>query len=185
MGDNNTSAPGDRPTISPPPVSSLVVLKGKLVSEAMDPYGCEFLHQKLREKKPEDIQIIFSEVKDHICMLMLNRLGSHLLQKLYEVLDEEQMTQLVSSDTADVRLLVYVCLDPQGSQSMQEFMGLMTPKQIFHMISFLTYFMVPLINHQFGSRIIGHCFNIFPAPADETEVFATKFHPRFLNSPYL
>ncbi|XP_073018692.1 putative pumilio homolog 13 [Primulina eburnea] len=37
------------------------------------------------------------------------------------------------------------------------------------MISFFTYFMVPLVNHQFGSRVIGRCFNIFPAPADETE----------------
>ncbi|XP_075512688.1 pumilio homolog 12-like [Primulina tabacum] len=169
MGDDNTSALGDRPTNGPPSVSSLEDLKGKLLSEAMDPYGCEFLHQKLRERKLEDIHIIFSEVKDHICVLMLSPLGSDFLQKLYEVLDKEQMAQLVSSATADVRLLVDVCLDSQGSESMQEFIGLMTPKQIFHMIWFFTYFMVPLVNHQFGSRVIGRCFNIFPAPADETE----------------
>lgn len=167
MGDNDSSAPGDRPTNCPLPVSSLEDLKGKLVSESMDPYGCQFWHHKLQERKREDIRMIFSEVKDLICQLMLDNLGSYLLQKLYEVCDEEQMTQLVYSVTANVRLLMDVCMDSQGSESMKKFLGLMTPKQIFHMISVFTYVTVPLVNHQFGSRVIDHCFKIFPG--DETE----------------
>lgn len=107
--DNNSSAsPGDRSTNRSPHVSSLEDLKGKLLSEAMDPYGCQFLHQKLQERKPEDIRMIY------ICILMLDKLGSYLLQKLYEVCDEEQMTQLVSSVTVFVRLLMDICMDSQG-----------------------------------------------------------------------
>lgn len=94
-------------------------------------------------------------------MLMLDKRGSYLLQKLYEVCDQEQITQLVYSVTVHVHLLMDVCMDSQGSESMQKFLSLMTPNQIFHMISVFTYLTVPLVNDQFGSRVINHCFNIF------------------------
>lgn len=108
MDVNNTSAhvpAGDGPTDRQPLIFSLEDLKGNLFSE---------LHKKLQERKPEDVQMIFSAVKDCICKLMVHRLGSSVIQKLFQVCDEEQMNQLVSSITANVSLLMSVCLNPQG-----------------------------------------------------------------------
>lgn len=116
---NNTPFPaGDRPSIHHlPPLSPIYFSldwKGKVFWQAMDPLGCQVFHQKLQTRKPEDVQMIFSEVKDQICVLMFDRLGSYVIQKLFEVCDEEQMTQLVSSVTANVRFLKAVCCSSQG-----------------------------------------------------------------------
>ncbi|XP_075494027.1 putative pumilio homolog 8, chloroplastic isoform X2 [Primulina tabacum] len=163
MAVNHTTVPvsaGDGPTDRQPPISSLEDLKGNVFSEAMDQYSCQFLHQKLQERRQEDVQMIFSEVKDCICKLMVHRLGSSVIQKLFEVCHEEQMNQLVSSVTANVSLLI--------SESMKKFLDcLVTRKQISHMMAVFSYFTVPLVNNQFGSIVIGHCFRIFPA--EETE----------------
>ncbi|XP_073147508.1 pumilio homolog 12-like isoform X2 [Henckelia pumila] len=167
MDVDNPSPPvaaGDGPTNS-----SLENLRGKVFSEAaMDECSCEFLHQKLQEKKPEDIQMILSEVKDCICDLMIHRWGSYVIQKLFHVCDEEQMNQLVSLITANVSLLMSVCLHPQGSESMKKFLEcLITQKQISYMIAVFSYFTVPLVENQFGSVVVGHFFRIFPA--EDTE----------------
>ncbi|XP_073309464.1 pumilio homolog 12-like isoform X2 [Primulina huaijiensis] len=136
MDVNNTTVPvsaGDGPTDRQPPISSLEDLKGNVFSEAMDQYSCQFLHQKLQERKPEDVQMIFSEVKDCICKLMVHRLGSSVIQKLFEVCHEEQMNELVSSVTANVSLLI--------SESMKKFLDcLVTRKQISHMMAVFSYF---------------------------------------------
>ncbi|KZV44556.1 pumilio12-like [Dorcoceras hygrometricum] len=149
--------------------SSLEDLKGRVFLEAMDRDGCEFLGRKLDERKPEDIQMIFSEVKDHIHTLMYDRFGNDVVQKLFEVCNEEQMSQLVFSVTADDHLLMAVCLDPQGCQSMQKFVEcLMAPEQISLMISTFRRITVPLVNNQIGSRVIQHALSVFPA--QETEI---------------
>lgn len=120
MFDNNTSAPvpaGYRPSHPQQPkpaVYFLEELKGKVFWEAMDPNCYHFLCQVLEKRKPEGVQMIFSEVKDQISVLMLDRFGCCVIQKLYEVCDEEQMNQLVFSVTANVDVLMAVCLNSQG-----------------------------------------------------------------------
>ncbi|XP_073133297.1 pumilio homolog 12-like [Henckelia pumila] len=136
-------------------------LKGKVLSIAKDPDGCQLLRQKLLEGRLEDTQIIFSELKDGICALMMDPFGGVVTGKLFEVCDEEQMNELVSSITSDVRLLMSLCLHSQGPQYLRIFLEcLRTPEQISHVISVLT---VPLARDEIGSRVISHCFDIFPA----------------------
>ncbi|XP_075492588.1 pumilio homolog 12-like [Primulina tabacum] len=121
----------------------------------MDPNCCHFLHQVLERRKPEEMQMIYSELKDQICVLMLDRFGSYVIQKLYEVCDEEQMNQLVFSVAANVDVLMAVCLNSQGSKSMKKFLEcLMTPEQISHMISIFQRLTVPLVNNEIGVEII-------------------------------
>ncbi|XP_073065191.1 pumilio homolog 12-like isoform X2 [Primulina eburnea] len=196
MLDNNTSAPvpaGYRPTSHlkqpHPAVYFLEELKGKVFWEAMDPNCCHFLHQVLERRKPEGMQMIYSELKDQICVLMLDRFGSYVIQKLYEVCDEEQMNQLVFSVTANVDVLMAVCLNSQGSKSMKKFLDcLMTPEQISHMISIFQRLTVPLVNNEIGVEVIRHCFDIFPAKqtqiinviADNLFEIATKESGSFL-----
>ncbi|XP_073128598.1 pumilio homolog 12-like [Henckelia pumila] len=135
-----------------------------VVSEAMDQHGCRSLCQRLHEGKPEDIQMILSEVKDHIYRLLHDRFGNNVIQKLFEVCDQQQMSQLVSAVTAHGHLLMSVCLHPQGSQSIQKLVQcLMEPEQISRMISIFRHITVPLVNNQIGSRVIQRCLSIFPA----------------------
>ncbi|XP_073136805.1 pumilio homolog 12-like [Henckelia pumila] len=99
---------------------------------------------------------------------MTHRLGSYVIQKLFEVCNEEQMNHLVSSITGNVSLLMSACLNPQGSESMKKVLEcLKTRKQICYMMVVFSYLTVPLVNNQFGSLVIGHCFHIFPA--EDTE----------------
>ncbi|XP_073017177.1 uncharacterized protein [Primulina eburnea] len=159
--------------------SSIEDLKGRVFSEPISQYGCRLLRQKLDERKPEDIQMIFSEVKDHVHTLMSDRFGNSVIQKLFEVCDQDQMSQLVSLFTADRDLLSAVCLEPQGYQSMQKFVEcLMAPEQISGMISIFRQITVRLVNNPIGSRVIRHCLEIFPV--EETEVFVAQLHPIFL-----
>lgn len=166
-------AAGGRPSIhylpQLPPTYLSLDWKGKVFWQAMDPFGCQVFHQKLQARKPEDVQMIFSEVKDQVCVLMFDRFGSYVIQKLFQVCDEEQMTQLVSSVTADVRFLEAVCCSSQGSESMIHFFKcLITQEHIYDIISGFQQVTVRLAKDRFGSVVIGSCFRSFPIPAEET-----------------
>lgn len=175
--DDNSASFGDTPTNLQPPVSSLKDLKGKVLSEARNQHGCKFLHQKLQERKPEDIQMIFTDLKGHIGMLMLDEFGSYVIQKLFDVCNEEQMNQMVFSVAADLDLLMSVCLDSRGSQSMMKFVEcLSTRNQLSQLIYAFKEIMVELVTHPIGCRVIGHCYEFFDLPAKLAEVFITEFH---------
>ncbi|XP_073036169.1 pumilio homolog 12-like isoform X2 [Primulina eburnea] len=152
-----TSAAANPPALPRVP-HSLEDWKGELFWKAMDPIDSSYLCRILRHRKPEDIQLIFSEVKDQICALMLNGIGSSLIICLCGVCDEQQMNQMVSSLTADAHILMLVCLNSHG-----------TPKQMYDVISTLLPFMARLVKHQFGYRVIGHFVRIFPKHAKETQ----------------
>ncbi|XP_073294653.1 pumilio homolog 12-like isoform X2 [Primulina huaijiensis] len=152
-----TSAAVNPPALPPVP-HSLEDWKGELFWKAMDPIDSSYLSRILRHRKPEDIQLIFSEVKDQICALMFDGIGSSLIICLCGVCDEQQMNQMVSSLTADAHILMLVCLNSHG-----------TPKQIYDVISTLLPFMARLVKHQFGYHVIGHFVRIFPKHAKETQ----------------
>ncbi|XP_073124538.1 pumilio homolog 12-like isoform X2 [Henckelia pumila] len=133
------------------------------ISKAMEQHRWLLFLQKLQEGKPEDIQTIFSEVKDYTCKLMFDPSGSEVILKLFQVCDEERKKQLVFSLTADAQLFISLCLHSQGCESLKKFLGVMTPNQVSHIMNVFSYFTVPLVNHQIGCQVIHHCFKIFPA----------------------
>ncbi|XP_073021752.1 pumilio homolog 12-like isoform X2 [Primulina eburnea] len=154
--------------------------KGKVFWKAMLDYGhSSFLCAVLERRKPKDIRMIFSEVKDQVCMLMFDGYGSNLIVKLAKVCDEQQMNKLVSSVTANVNLLKALCLDPQGSESMKKFLPcLRTPEQISRMISVFSSLTVPLLKDGFGSGVISYCFHVFPT--EETQPIVDVITDNFL-----
>lgn len=171
--DNSASA-GDRPTNLQLQVSSLEDLKGKVLLEAMNESGCEFLTKTLGRMKPDDTQMIFSEVEGHVGMLMTHRFGSKVIQKLFAVCNDEQMEQLVSSITADEQLLMAICLDSLGSQSMIKLLHCITTmKQLVYFIHGVKYIIVMLMKHPIGSSVIRQYFIAFPGA--KTEVFINNF----------
>ncbi|MCI67065.1 pumilio domain-containing protein, partial [Trifolium medium] len=55
----------------PPPL-----WKGKVVSMAMDPCNCKYLQTKIDERDPIYVELILSEVKDYLHMLMTDPFGN-------------------------------------------------------------------------------------------------------------
>ncbi|XP_073063807.1 pumilio homolog 12-like [Primulina eburnea] len=173
MYECDTSAPDspvNRPIPPLPPVPySLDDWKGELFWKAMDRIDHSYLRLILQHRKLEDIQLIFSELKDQICPLMFNRFGTSVILDLCEVCDEQQMNQLVSSLTADAHLLMLVCLNSHGHQAVLVLLArLRTPKQKSDVIYALQPLVAQLVNHQFGSGVIGVILRIFRKTAKET-----------------
>lgn len=94
--------------------SSLENLRGKLFMEAKDQYGCRSLQKKLEGGNPEEIQFIFSELKEHVRELMVDQFGNYLMQKFFEICNEQQMNQLLLLVISDDRALLAICLDMHG-----------------------------------------------------------------------
>ncbi|KAJ7946127.1 Pumilio-like protein [Quillaja saponaria] len=53
--------------------SSIEEVRGQVISVAQDAFGSRFLQKKLDEGKPDEFELIFSEVKGQLHELMLNR----------------------------------------------------------------------------------------------------------------
>ncbi|XP_073288314.1 putative pumilio homolog 7, chloroplastic isoform X2 [Primulina huaijiensis] len=158
MYECDTSAPDpavNRPIPPLPPVPySLDDWKGELFWKAMDRIDHSYLRLILRHRKLEDIQLIFSELKDQICPLMFNRFGASVILDL----------------TADAHLLMLVCLNSNGHKAVLVLLAcLRTPKQKSDVIYALQPLVAQLVNHQFGSGIIGVILRIFHKTAKETQ----------------
>lgn len=116
------SANSDTPLVSSLPSSpvlqsshpSLEKLKGRVAVAATSQNLYRVLHGVLDERKPDLIEMIFLEVKDYVDELMENQFGNHVIQKLFEVCSEAQMTQLILSLIRNQRRLLGLCFHPVG-----------------------------------------------------------------------
>ncbi|XP_073127698.1 pumilio homolog 12-like [Henckelia pumila] len=177
--DDTIASAGDRPSNG----KCLQDFKGKVLSEAMNPDGCEFLKQKLLEMNPEDIQMIYSEVKYNASLLMMDRVGNNVIQMLFAVCDDEQMDEMVFSLTLDAGLLLAICLDSQGSQSMLKLIDCLTTwRLVLGFVLPLKEITLQLATHPIGSNVIRGCFLAFEAYSEPIlEKLAENFLPIALN----
>ncbi|KAK3012334.1 hypothetical protein RJ639_011635 [Escallonia herrerae] len=137
-------------------------LEGKMSVWAKDQYGCLFLQKKVEEGKPEDIELIFSELKDHIGELMVDQFGNYLIQKLFELCNEEQMTQILISVIRDDHSLKNICHDTHGTSAMQKFLEhLTTHDQRSLVVAVLSGITVDLTKSTQGHHVIEHCLKFF------------------------
>ncbi|XP_073136671.1 pumilio homolog 12-like [Henckelia pumila] len=163
-------APSANSPSLPPVPQSLEDWKGELFWKAMDLDGYRSFWRILEHRKPEHIQLVFSELKNQICPLMFDRFGGSVIICLSEVCDEPQMNELVSSLVADAQLLMLVCLNSNGYLWVLKFVErLRTPEQMSDVISALQPLVPRLVKGQFGHHVIGHFFDIFPKHAKETQ----------------
>lgn len=104
------------PNWSQEPLNSLSVadLSGKIASLAKDQYGCRFFQRALEVEPKEFIDLIFSEVLQHVAHLMLDPYGNYVIQKLVEVCSEDQRTQILLLWTKNPFLFVTLCLHSRG-----------------------------------------------------------------------
>lgn len=99
---------------SQPNYSSLIEAQGCIYEIAKDQQGCRFLQRMFDEGTPEDVQVIFNEIIDHIVELMVNPFGNYLMQKLLEVCTEEQRMKILLVVTEEPGQLVRISLNTHG-----------------------------------------------------------------------
>ncbi|KAF6139353.1 hypothetical protein GIB67_021563 [Kingdonia uniflora] len=87
---------------------------GNIYALAKDQNGCRFLQKKSTEGNLEDINKIFNEIIGHIVELMTDPFGNYLVQKLVEVCDENQRTEILHAVTRTPWDLLIISKDMHG-----------------------------------------------------------------------
>ncbi|XP_039040357.1 putative pumilio homolog 7, chloroplastic [Hibiscus syriacus] len=125
---------------------------------AKDQHGCRFLQRLFDEGNPEDLEVIFKEIIDHVVELMMNPFGNYLMQKLLEVCSEEQRTQILLMATEEPGQLVRISLNTHGTRVVQKLIEtLKTRQQISLVISALEPGFLSLIKDLNGNHVVQRC----------------------------
>ncbi|KAK9077203.1 hypothetical protein SSX86_005539 [Deinandra increscens subsp. villosa] len=142
--------------------ASVKDIRGRIRMVAKDQEGCQFLQTKCEGGKPEDIEMIFDEVKDHIFELMTDASMNYLAQKLFKVCNERQMTHIVVSVISDDNNLTNICLNSHGTRAMQKLIELLkTPEHRSLIVSALRKITLTLTKNTNGQHVIQNCLKSF------------------------
>ncbi|KAF6140699.1 hypothetical protein GIB67_013992 [Kingdonia uniflora] len=125
---------GDNPSALPLKYNSLSEVRGYIYFIAKDQNGCRFLQRKFDEGGSQELQIIFNEIIDHVVELMMNPFGNYLMQKLFDVCNEEQRMQIILMVTSQPGKLVMISLNTHGSALEPGFLDLINDINGNHVI---------------------------------------------------
>ncbi|KAL3538630.1 hypothetical protein ACH5RR_001996 [Cinchona calisaya] len=138
--------------------SSLAEAQGYMYHIAKDQHGCRFLQRMFDEGTPQDVQIIFVEIIDHVVELMMNPFGNYLMQKLLEVCNEEQRMQILLRVTAKPGELIRISLNTHGTRVVQKLIEtLKSRQQISLVIAALEPGFLALIKDLNGNHVVQRC----------------------------
>ncbi|KAK3231270.1 hypothetical protein Dsin_003151 [Dipteronia sinensis] len=136
--------------------------RGHFLALAKDHTGCRFLQKSMTSTTKEELDMIFLELIDHVCDLMVDPFGNYVLQKLVEVCSDEQRTHILLMLTKNNFQLVRICLDMHGTRAVQRLMeNLTTPQQISLVTAALSTGAVALTKDMNGHHVIQHCLKYF------------------------
>ncbi|XP_054804103.1 uncharacterized protein LOC129307233 [Prosopis cineraria] len=138
--------------------NSLAEVQGYIYLLAKDQHGCRFLQRVFDEGTPQDVQVIFSEIIEHVVELMMNPFGNYLMQKLLDVCTEEQRMQILLMITKEPGQLVRISLNTHGTRVIQKLIEtLKTKQQILLAVSVLEPGFLALIKDLNGNHVIQRC----------------------------
>ncbi|KAJ9175198.1 hypothetical protein P3X46_013776 [Hevea brasiliensis] len=142
--------------------TSLEQVKGRVALISRDQEGCRFLQRKIDERKPEQTEMIFLELKDHLCDLVVDQFANYVVQKLFGACNEEQMSQLLLCLIKNEQKLLDICIHPHGTRAMQKMIEHMrTPEQRSLLISAMKCIALSLCKNHNGHHVIQQCFKYF------------------------
>ncbi|VVB08593.1 unnamed protein product [Arabis nemorensis] len=95
-------------------LESMVGIYGSVYLMAKDQMGCRLLQKFVERGGFLDSMIIFEEVINHVIELGTDQFGNYFLQKLIQVCNEEQRTQILIMFTSKPGLLVTISLNTYG-----------------------------------------------------------------------
>ena len=93
---------------------SLGDLRGHILYLAKDQYGSKFLQYKLKNPKEGEIEMVLSEVMQHLCELMQHQFGNYVYQRLVEACNENQRTRIILAVTQSRVQFSGLCLNSYG-----------------------------------------------------------------------
>ncbi|KAF7803710.1 putative pumilio-like protein 7, chloroplastic [Senna tora] len=154
-----------------PEYNSLAEAQGYIYLLAKDQHGCRFLQRVFDEGTPQDVQVIFNEIIGHVVELMMNPFGNYLMQKLLDVCNEEQRTQILLMITEEPGQLVRISLNTHGTRVVQKLIEtLKTRQQISLAVSVLEPGFLALIKDLNGNHVVQRCLQCL-GKEDNTFIF--------------
>ncbi|PNY04145.1 pumilio domain-containing protein [Trifolium pratense] len=154
------------PAPMPRPNFPLPSWKGKVVSMAMDPCNCKYLQTKIEEGNPVYVELILSEVKDSLYMLMTDPIGNDLIKKIFEArrsITWQQMDFVVYLIISNDQKLKDVCMDNHGTWVMQVMLeNITSPFMKVVVVYTIKRITAALMKNFNGSHVIVQCVKLFP-----------------------
>ncbi|MCO5579724.1 hypothetical protein L7F22_033584 [Adiantum nelumboides] len=174
-----------QPSNPPPKYTTLKEIEGHIYGIAKDQHGCRFLQRKFEEGVSEDVHKIFVEIIDHVVELMTDPFGNYLVQKLLEVCDETQRTEILYKVTSTEQL-VTISLNMHGTRAVQKLIETLSlAEQVRLVVGSLKQGVVTLIKDLNGNHVVQRCLQrlstedsqfIFDAAASHCVEIATHRH---------
>ncbi|KAK9289370.1 hypothetical protein L1049_007525 [Liquidambar formosana] len=144
--------------LQPQKFNSVDEVAGKIYITAKDQYGCRSLQRKLSEGNAEDVEKILIEIVDHVVELMTHPFGNYLVQKLLEVCNEDQRTQIVYVITEKYGDLVRISCNMHGTRAVQKVIEtIRTPEQFSMVVTSLKPGIVNMIKDINGNHVAKRC----------------------------
>ncbi|KAG5251214.1 pumilio [Salix suchowensis] len=141
-------------------------LSGMIVALAKDQHGCKFLQRFIESATREQVDMLFYEVIDYTGGLIVDPFGNYVVQKLIEVISEDQRTRILRNLTRTDFQLARICLDVHGTRAVQKLLNCITnPAQVSLVVSALNQGAVALIKDSNGHHVIQHSVKHF-SPQD-------------------
>lgn len=95
-------------------LESMVDIYGSVYLMTKDQLGCRFLQKIIEEGSFVDVMIVFNEVINDVIELGMDPFGNYFIQKLLDVCNEEQRTQILVRLTSKPGLLVKISINTYG-----------------------------------------------------------------------
>ncbi|CAH8361305.1 unnamed protein product [Eruca vesicaria subsp. sativa] len=142
---------------------------------AITQHGSKYLQKILQDGTSlEAMVVIFNEVIHHLVKLMRNPFGNYLVQKLLDVCNEEQRTNIIRIVTSPRTLFVQISLEAYGTRVVQRLVeSIKTTEQILLVTSALrvgflslatdfiyeeaTRFCIDIATHNYGCPMLRTC----------------------------
>ncbi|XP_052190118.1 putative pumilio homolog 7, chloroplastic isoform X1 [Diospyros lotus] len=182
----NLSLRNYTPFLLQPAFSLLAQEPGYVYYMAKDQHGCRLLQKMFDKGNQQDVQMIFHGIINHVIELMMNPFGNYLMQKLLDVCNEEQRTQIILMVTEEPENLVRISLNTHGTRVVQKLIEtLKTRQQILLVVSAVQPGFLDLIRDLNGNHVIQRCLEylskednefIFDAAAKSCVDIATHQH---------
>lgn len=146
------------------PLSQLVQEIPRL---AKDQYGCRFLQKRIDQSivtnsqtRKANFRIIFTEVLDLFCELIMDPFGNYLVQRLTDYCTEADLDFIMETLSTELYL---ISVNQHGTRALQKIIEKMnTDLQLAYLMKGLSPYIIELIKDLNGNHVIQKILNKYP-----------------------
>ncbi|KAF3777512.1 putative pumilio-like protein 8 [Nymphaea thermarum] len=91
-----------------PMYTSLEEVKGRILAVAKEKHGRQFLESKCKQGLPDELETIFSEIKDHLCELLFDAFGNYLVDSFLDGCNARQRMEILAIVTRKRGFLIHM-----------------------------------------------------------------------------